>query len=173
MSAALIAQPTDIVTLRKARLADVPAIVALVNGFADERVMLPRSESEIALALDDYVVAADRRGGVLACGALREYSPSVAEVSSIAVVRAAHRRGLGGGVVRAVEDLARKRGFEEVFLVTVTPEFFTTLGYAVVDRALYPEKICSHSVSIARCDGCTKLCMRRDLEPVHPMEAAA
>ena len=158
------------VTVRYARAVDVHQIATLVNGYADEGLMLPRTPEEVALALDDYIVVADARGRVLACGALREYSPSAAEISSIAVVPDAQGRGLGALVVREVEALARRRGFHDVFLITVGPRFFARLGYTVVDRALYPEKICPHDVSLAHCRTCTKLCMWRDLRGV---EAAA
>lgn len=149
--------------VRKARPADVPAIASLVNGYAGERKMLPRTPQQVALALDDYMVATDEAGRLLACGALREYSPSAAEVSSIAVAREAKGRGLGRDIVRAVEALARKRGFDDVFLFTVCPEFFAALGYTVVNRGRYPEKICPHRLSIAHCEGCEKLCMWRML----------
>ena len=134
--------------------------------------MLPRTPDDVALAIDDYVVIADARGRVLACGALREYSPSVAEIASVAVAPGAQGRGLGALVVREVEALARRRGFHDVFLITVCPPFFAARGYAVVDRALYPEKICQHDVSLARCRACagTKVCMWRDLRGA---EAAA
>lgn len=155
--------------MRKARQADVAAIWSLVNGYAAEKRMLPRTPEQIALALDDYMVATDGAGHLLACGALREYSPSAAEVSSIAVARDANGRGLGRDIVHAVETLARKRGFDDVFLFTICPEFFATLGYAVVHRARYPEKICPHRLSIAQCEGCEKLCMWRVLRagPLH------
>ena len=126
--------------IRRARYGDVAAISALVNGYAAEDVMLPRTAEQVAEVVDDYVVAVDERGTLLACGALREYSPSVAELVSLAVAREAHGRGLGRAVVEAVECLARKRGFASVFAHTLTPAFFEACGSEVVDRALYPEK---------------------------------
>src|SRR3974377_1606340 len=64
--------------LRNARLTDVPAIASLINGFASTQQMLPKSAEAIALAIDDFVVATDSHGRLLGCGALREYSPSLA-----------------------------------------------------------------------------------------------
>jgi amino-acid N-acetyltransferase len=160
------------VTVRRARRLDALPIAELVNRYAARGLMLPRTTEQVALAVDDYVVAADWRGRVLACGALHEYSPSVAEVSSIAVAPDQQRGGLGRAVVEHVEALARTRGYDEVFLVTVWPEFFASLGYAVVDDALYPEKICPHAVSLPHCAACDKVCMWRALRPA-ALEAAA
>jgi amino-acid N-acetyltransferase len=127
-------------TVRKACLVDVPAIADLVNGYAAADVMLPRKPEQVALSLDDYVVATDTHGRLLACAALREYSPSLAELVSVAVAREAHGRGLGRLVVAAVERLATKRGFASIFAHTLTPTFFESIGYEAVDRELYPEK---------------------------------
>jgi len=162
----------ETITLRHAWPSDVAAIAALVNGFAGANMMLPRTAAEIALVVDDYVVATDARGQVIGCGALKQYSPSLAEVASIAVAREAQGRGFGSRMVMAVEELARMRGYGQVFLFTVTPRFFETLGYTISDRAAYPEKICTHGVSIARCGGCEKECMWRDLS-VRELEIAA
>lgn len=152
------------VRLRGARAVDAPAIAMLVNCFAEEHVMLPRSLDSVAMALDDYVVGVDERGRVLACGALREYSPSVAEVASIAVARDRQGEGIGRAIVQRVEALAVMRGYREVFLVTVTPAFFEALGYSTVPRDAYPEKQCAHASSMAACDVCEKVCMRRALD---------
>ncbi len=125
---------------RKAHGGDVEGIMALVNAFAAEELLLPRTAAQVLAAIDDYVVVRDARGRVLACAALREYSPSLAELVSVAVSRAAHGRGLGRVVVAGVERLAVKRGFDQVFAHTLAPEFFEAVGYVQADRALYPEK---------------------------------
>jgi amino-acid N-acetyltransferase len=149
-------------TIRRARAADVGAISALVNGFAAEDVMLPRTPEQVALAVDDYVVATDPHGRVLACGALREYSPSLAELVSLAVAREAHGRGLGRLIVAAVERLAVARGFTSIFAHTLAPYFFEAVGYAEVDRRVYPEK----------CARPHTTCLRRTLA-AHDAEALA
>src|SRR5919109_5453746 len=104
----------DTITLRGAQRADIADIAALINGFASDRLMLPRSSESIALALGDFLVATDDRAGVLACGALKEYSPSLAEIASLAVAREAHGRGLGRAVVSRLEALTRVRGIGEL-----------------------------------------------------------
>lgn len=127
--------------VRLAASADVPQIVALVNGFAEQGLMLPRTEDDVLRDLPSYVVAATPGGRVLACAALSEYSPSLAEVSSVAVAAEAHGRGLGSRVVLAVERVARLRDLEEVFALSLSPRFFRSLGYDEVPLATYPEKV--------------------------------
>lgn len=160
------------VTLRPASAGDIDGIAALINHFAAEGLMLPKTPDAVALAVDDFVVAVDPHGRVLACGALREYSPSLAEVSSLAVSAAAHGQGLGRRIVAEVERLARRRGIGEVFALTLAPAFFRAVGYSTVDRALYPEKIRRDCTGCARRFGCAEITVQRLLDAV-PLEVAA
>ncbi len=151
------------VTLRMARPGDVDAIVALVNGYASDSVMLPISAERVTLVLDDFIVAADARGRVRACGALKEYSPSLAEVASLAVARDAHGGGVGRRVVAELEALARMRGIGELFALTLTAGFFESIGYAVTERVRFPEKIRRDCASCPRRLGCSEVCVSRML----------
>jgi N-acetylglutamate synthase-like GNAT family acetyltransferase len=149
--------------VRRARPQDAVAIAELNNTFADDGQMLRRTPDMISLAIDDYVVVQSARGDLLACGALKEYSPSVAEVAAIAVSKAAHGKGLGRAIVGAVEALARKRGIHDVFALTLQPEFFAAIGYERVDRARYPEKIRRDCLGCARRFACNEICFARNL----------
>jgi N-acetylglutamate synthase-like GNAT family acetyltransferase len=84
-------------------------------------------------------------------------------VAAIAVSPAAQGQGLGGRIVRAVEELARKRGVPEVFALTLEPKFFEALGYARVDRARYPEKIRRDCIGCARRFACNETCFAKPL----------
>ena len=157
--------------VRRARDTDIAGIASLIDGYAAQGVMLTRTPESIALALHDYVVAVDARDRVVACGALREYSPSVAEVSAVAVAADAQGRGLGTRIVAAVEALAAVRGIDELFALTLTTGFFVAAGYAVVDRAIYPEKIRRDCRGCARRFSCAEVCVQRMLH--HRAAAAA
>lgn len=159
--------------LRPARRTDADAIMRLVNGYAAEGIMLPRSLDSVVHSLDDFVVAVDRRGKLLGCGALKEYSPSLAEVSSLAIVREAQGTGLGKRIVRQVEALALKRGITDLFALTLTPAFFESAGYAVADRAAYPEKIRRDCLRCPRRIRCDEVCVSRTLVSSPALEAAA
>jgi len=147
--------------VRRARPGDAVAISRLNNTFANEGQMLKRTPEMIALAIDDYVVVQNSAGTLLACGALKEYSPSVAEVAAIAVSKEAHGKGLGRAIVGAVEALARKRGIFDVFALTLQPEFFAAIGYERVDRARYPEKIRRDCLGCARRFACNGVCFSK------------
>ena len=150
-------------TIRRAVAGDAGAIARLISVFAAEALMLRRTPEMVELAIDDYVVATDARGRIIACGALKEYSPSVAEVAAIAVATEAHGCGVGRAIVNAVERLATKRGVSDVFALTLQPEFFSAIGYQRVDRARYPEKIRRDCLGCSRRFACNEICFAKNL----------
>ena len=151
------------VILRRARPGDGVAIAKLIEVFADEALMLRRTPDMIELAIDDYVVGVNTRGEIVACGALKEYSPSVAEIAAIAVSREVHGCGVGKAIVSAVEALALKRDIFDVFALTLQPAFFAAIGYQRVDRARYPEKIRRDCLGCARRFACNEICFAKNL----------
>ncbi|HTA73778.1 MAG TPA: GNAT family N-acetyltransferase [Gemmatimonadaceae bacterium] len=151
------------VIYRRGRDSDVNNIAVLINGYAAERIMLPKTADAIALSIEDFVVATDRHGRLLGCAALREYAPSLAEVASVAVARTAHGMGIGRHLVERIEDLGAARGITEVFALTLTTGFFESMDYAVVDRARYPEKICRDCVICPRRMACDEICVSKQL----------
>jgi amino-acid N-acetyltransferase len=164
------------VIYRRARVADIYHIAALINGYAAERVMLPKTADAISMAIDDFIVATDRHGRLLGCAALREYAPSLAEVASVAVARSAHGLGIGRQLVERVEALGAARGITEVFALTTTTGFFEAMDYAVVERARFPEKICRDCVICPRRMACDEICVAKELakpSSVQPTSRAA
>lgn len=152
------------VVIRRARPSDAANIARLVGVFADQALMLRRTPEMIELQIDDYVVGVDARDNIVACGALKEYSPSVAEIAAIAVSPDAHGRGVGKAIVNAVEALAIKRGTFDVFALTLQPEFFAAIGYQRVDRARYPEKIRRDCLACSRRFACNEICFAKNLK---------
>lgn len=135
-------RPADgVPVIRPASSKDASAIAELVSTFVADGLMLPRTREQILGNIDSYVVAARRGGPVVACAALEEFSPSLAEVACVAVSRTEHGNGLGSLVVLGVEQLARAREIEELFAMSLSDRFFLSLGYNVASISRYPEKL--------------------------------
>lgn len=165
-SAHRTAQPRLSLThvVRSATASDVGEIHELVAINAERELVLPRSVDDIALAVDDYIVVADAHGRVRGAAALHEYSPALGEVVSVVVADDARGEGLGSMAVLGVEAMARRRGVDELFALTLADRFFESLGYARADLARYPEKIARYETLSQR--GVTiipKRCFRKTL----------
>ncbi|GAC1409701.1 MAG: hypothetical protein NVSMB53_02450 [Gemmatimonadaceae bacterium] len=128
-------------TARRAARADAGQILELVTHYAAQGLMLPRTFDEVAARIDNYVVVTGKTGRVIACAALEEYSPSLAEVSSVAVAPSHQGKGLGSQVVLGVERLARARDIDELFALSLTDNFFLSLSYKPTTISRYPEKL--------------------------------
>ena len=159
--------------IRPARTSDAHTIASLNNFFADRFLMLRRTPEMVAIAIDDYVVGVDEWDRIIACGALKEHSPSVGEVAAIAVAPSEQGTGLGRAIVGAVEQLALKRGIPEVFALTLEPRFFEAMGYGRVDRARYPEKIRRDCIACARRFACNETCFAKLLREAADVSVGA
>jgi amino-acid N-acetyltransferase len=129
-------------TLRVGRATerDIADIAELNNRFAPEGLTLPRSEGFVALHLDDYRVTRTDDHRVRGCVCLDEYSPSLVELVSLAVDPAMQGRGLGKDLIAAAVELARKRGYPEIFAVSFADDLFLKCGFERQDIERYPEK---------------------------------
>lgn len=136
--------------MRGAVAADTGDLLELIAPFVAQGLLLPRTAEEIEGAISDYVVVVDAHGRVRACAALCEYSPSLAEVCSVAVAPDAQGLGLGSLVVQGVEAMARERDLDEVFALTLADGFFLSLGYEPTSVDAYPEKLSRYAELSAR-----------------------
>jgi amino-acid N-acetyltransferase len=127
-------------SLRKALPQDVPALLALVNGYAARGQLLARSEESLRARLGDFTVI-ESDGELWGCGALSELGPGLGEVRSLAVREDKVGRGLGRRIVARLLEEAGERGFAEVLALTRSVPFFEALGFAVTRRERFLDKI--------------------------------
>ena len=142
---------------------DLPSIVALNNRFAPEGLTLTRTMDFAYAHLADFRVIRDADGGVTGCAALDEYSPSVAELISLAVSPDAQGTGHGKALVAAVEHLARRRGYAELFAVSYSDELFLSGGFEHAALSAYPEKVARYAKDRSEIEVGEKHCFMKRL----------
>jgi amino-acid N-acetyltransferase len=126
--------------VEKARIGDVGKIHKMVNHFAANGKMLPRSLSEIYENIRDYFVVREN-DEVVACVALHINWEDLAEVKSIAVTEDYQKHGVGEKMIEACLDEARELGIPTVFCLTYVPDFFAKCGFELVDKKELPHKV--------------------------------
>jgi amino-acid N-acetyltransferase len=134
--------------IRKAELRDVPAIFDLINNFARERVMLPRTIADLYENVWSFTVA-EEAGQVVGCGALKFYNQELAEIRSLCVEPGRASHGVGTALVERLLDDADGYGLRNIFALTLVPAFFRKCGFRETRREKFPLKI---SQDCARCD---------------------
>ena len=120
---------------------DVAAIAALNNQFVPEGKTLYRSALFVEEHLADYRVLRGEDGRIVGIVAIDEYSPSLAELVGLAVEPAARGRGYGVLLIEAITDLARRRGYDDLFAVSFSEEIFEACDFTKVALDEFPEKI--------------------------------
>lgn len=152
------------VEVRKAAMRDIPPILDLINGYAATGIMLPRTEFELSEAIRDFsVVMLD--GNLLGCGALHFYSPTVAEIRSLAVREKAKTHGVGRKLVAALVAEAQLHDLDAVFAFTYVVDFFKKVGFDVVERGVLPLKAWKDCVRCPKFQACDEIAVLRVLRP--------
>ncbi len=153
---ALRAEPAAL--MRAARLADVPALETLMAPFVATGDLLPRSRYDLCRHIKEYVLAqeeTERDQTIVACGSLKLYSETLAEIAGVAVQDDWQGRGLGRAVIETLVAEARALGLSEVFALTRKPAFFLRLGFGPAEKAQFPQKVwadCARCPRQACCD---------------------
>jgi amino-acid N-acetyltransferase len=158
-------------TVRKARIGDIHAVLALINDYAGQGIMLPRTEFEMSENIRDFTVvySGDQLAG---CGALHFYTPTTAEVRSLAVDPRVKNHGVGRTIVEALEEEAREHGLHAIFAFTYVPEFFRRLGFAEVDRGSLPLKAWKDCLRCPKFQCCDEIAVLKPLRSDPVLDAA-
>lgn len=143
--------------IRKGELQDVPALLKMINVYADARLLLPRTLADLRENITEFTVA-EEDGQVLGCGALKLYDDDIAEIRSLCVQPGRKSSGLGRALTGQLLDEAEHRGLKTVFALTVAPEFFLKCGFREAPREKFPMKIwrdCLLCPKLFHCDETT------------------
>ncbi|MFQ5582387.1 MAG: N-acetyltransferase [Mariprofundaceae bacterium] len=142
------------IRIRMAETQDVAVMHALLQPFAKQHILLPRSEDDLFQHLQEFVVA-EYDGEVSGAASIHVYGSNLAEIRSLAVDSAHQGAGIGHLLVEACEKLAAGLGVTCMFALTYVPEFFGKMGYDIVPKESLPHKIwtvCVHCAKFSDCD---------------------
>jgi len=150
--------------LRAARPQDMPALQRLINHYAAQDEMLPRTLGELYENVRDFTVC-ELDGRIVGCVALHLIWADLAEVKSLAVVEGAQGRGVGTALVRSAVDEAGRMGVPRVFALTFRPSFFERLGFRRIDKQELPQKIWGECIRCHKFPDCNEQAVLLDLLP--------
>lgn len=146
---------------------DIPMVVALINAYARDGIMLPRTEFEMAENIRDFLVAFDETQ-LVGTGALHFYTPFAGEIRSLAVQPGLKTKGIGRKLVEALEAEAREHDLHSIFAFTYVDGFFRKLGFEEVDRGELPLKAWKDCLRCPKFQACDEIAMLKRLKPGAP-----
>ena len=147
-----VSEAASAVTLRKAALADVGALHAIINHYAAEQLMLPKTHLQLYESLRDYTVAVEGSdpSAVLGCGAL-------------AVRPGITQKGVGTTIVEELIDEGRSLGLARLFVFTYVARFFGRFGFVQVEHRSLPLKVYNECFHCPKFNTCDEIAMVLDL----------
>jgi amino-acid N-acetyltransferase len=150
------------VTIRPAVEADIEGILAIVNDYAEQDLMLPRTPEQIRRVLPHFLVA-EYDHCLVGCGSLVRLTAQLTELRSLAVAAEWRSTGLGRRLVEALIEQARSAGFHQVCALTLVEGFFNRLGFVTVDRWSLTPKIWHECIYCPKFDACDETAVLMNL----------
>lgn len=126
----------------------------LINHFAREGLMLPRTEKSLYENLQCFAVA-EWSGQVIGTAGLHILWKDLAEIRSLAVDPEKHSQGIGRQLVEFLLEQAAILRIEQVLSLTYQTAFFDKLGFHIVAKETLPHKIwtdCIYCRKFHQCD---------------------
>ena len=139
--------------IRKAKIKDIKQIQKLINFFAAEGLMLPRSINEIYENIRDFWVYVEERR-ILGCLALHISWEDLAEIKSLAVEKSYHNKGIGYQLVNISIKEAKELGAGKIFVLTYLPNYFKKFGFSRISHKQLPHKIWADCINCPRFPDC-------------------
>ncbi len=148
--------------LRKARVYDIKQIQELINAFARQDLMLPRSLNELYEGIRDFWVAQER-GKIIGCCALHISWADLAEIKSLAVRKEQQKKGIGQELVQACLQEAMALGAKKVFVLTYKPAYFQAFGFKKVQHDDLPHKVWAECINCPKFPNCQEIALLKVL----------
>jgi amino-acid N-acetyltransferase len=124
--------------IRQARASDVRYVEEIIRPLEDEGILVPRSRDQLLKDMADcYLLIRD--GAVLACGILKAFLSTHAEICCLAVHPKYRRGGRGETLLAYLERRSLLMGITTVFVLsTRTMQWFEERGFVVSDPSILP-----------------------------------
>ncbi len=128
-------------SLREATHEDVGGILQLIEPFENDGTLVKRDRTEIERDVEQYTVI-EHDGIIFACAALHAYpEKKTGEMAALTVSPQSQGQGDGEKVLKRIEQRARSKGLESIFVLTTrTMHWFIKRGFVPADLDWLPEE---------------------------------
>lgn len=151
------------VQCRKATSKDIESLYDLIQSYAEQGIMLPRSKQTLASQIDTFVVA-DVDGEVVGCGSLCRLGKDLVEIRSLGVNKEFKGQGIGREIVRLLIEEARELRIPKVMALTYETGFFQRIGFDIVSKDIFPEKVWRDCVNCPKQLSCDEIAVLKHLD---------
>ena len=122
---------------------DLDSAYDLINFYADQGIVLPRSKKNILKEIENFLVARinNQFVGIIS---FYDYGPNLKEIRSLVVKKNFSNQNIGSSLLINLVNKIIKKNLEQIpkiFVLTFSPKFFEKNGFCKVEKSYFPEKI--------------------------------
>ncbi|RKN78975.1 N-acetyltransferase [Paenibacillus ginsengarvi] len=151
------------VTCRKAALDDVDSLYDIIASYAEKGIMLPRSKEALSRHIDSFVIA-EYEGRFVGCGSLFQLGKDLVEIRSLGVTDGYKGQGIGRKLVEFLTEEAKRQGIPKIMALTYEVAFFEKIGFSVVPKEIFPEKVWTDCVHCKKQHNCDEIAVLKRLD---------
>lgn len=152
-----------IATCRAATIEDVEPLYNMIEQYARQGIMLPRSRKVLERQIEHFVVA-EVDGVIVGCGSLSRLGDDLVEIRSLGISEGNKGRGLGSMIVGKLVEQARAASIPKIMALTYEVAFFLKNGFHVVEKEIFSEKVWTDCVSCPKQQNCDEIAVLKLLD---------
>jgi amino-acid N-acetyltransferase len=149
---------TSALTVRQATMRDVDQMLEIINQYAQQGLMLPRTKLSVCEHLQSFVVAHDG-DAVVGVAGLHILWEDLAEIRSLAIAEQAKGMGVGRQLVLHLVEQCKLLGINRVLALTYQKGFFEKCGFHVVAKETLPQKVWKDCINCSKLPVCDEIAM--------------
>ncbi|WP_438433282.1 N-acetyltransferase [Gorillibacterium sp. sgz500922] len=153
---------TSTVACRQASEQDIDQLAEIIEGYARQGIMLPRPKELLRYSIDSFVVA-EVGGKLIGCGSLCKLGPELVEIRSLGISDGFKGQGIGRKLVDTLVAQAKAAGIPRVMALTYEVAFFQRVGFSVVSKEIFPEKVWKDCVNCSKQQCCDEIAVLKEL----------
>ncbi|WP_338019720.1 N-acetyltransferase [Paenibacillus piscarius] len=151
------------VICRNATVEDVEPLYQMIEEYAQQGIMLPRSRQALTRQIDQFVIA-EIGGTFVGCGSLFRLGNDLVEVRSIGLREEGKGKGVGTMILEKLVEEARRQRIPKIMALTYATDFFLKNGFAVVEKEIFPEKVWTDCVNCKKQHACDEIAVLKRLD---------
>lgn len=151
------------VICRNATVEDVEPLYQMIEEYAQQGIMLPRSRQALTRQIDQFVIA-EIGGTFVGCGSLFRLGNDLVEVRSIGLREEGKGKGVGTMILEKLVEEARRQRIPKIMALTYATDFFLKNGFTVVEKEIFPEKVWTDCVNCKKQHACDEIAVLKRLD---------
>ena len=140
-------------------------ISEMLMPYVKLKIVLPRTPEDILKHLDNFLTAHENTvdgesSRLIGAVALRNFGPDLQEIRSLIVTPSCTKRGIGTLLIQSAVKLAQERQCKNIFALTLRPNLFVKLGFKIVSKELFPQKVWADCRKCPKQDCCDEIAVK-------------